>query len=38
MVVITIIGLLAGMTVWLISIVQFNAKKLVTLQRMDAVK
>ncbi len=37
MVVITIIGLLAGMTVWLISIVQFNAKKLVTLQRMDAV-
>ena len=37
MVVITIIGLLASLTVWLVSIVQFNAKKLVTLQRMDAV-
>jgi prepilin-type N-terminal cleavage/methylation domain-containing protein len=37
MVVITIIALLAGLTVWLVSIVQFNAKKLVTLQRMDAV-
>jgi prepilin-type N-terminal cleavage/methylation domain-containing protein len=37
MVVITIISLLASLTVWMVSIVQFNAKKLVTLQRMDAV-
>jgi prepilin-type N-terminal cleavage/methylation domain-containing protein len=37
MVVITIIALLAGLTVYLVGIVQFNAKKLITLQRMDAV-
>ncbi len=37
MVVISIIALLASLTVWLIPVVTFNAKKLVTLQRIDAI-